>query len=461
LAWNTAPAGDEALQKLSILINSGGKLPDIVMAGLNTSALYSYGTQGVFLPLNDLIDTYGVETKSLWDYDPEIKKQMISPDGKIYGLGHWAIIKHTLMLGRFWINQTWLDNLGIPIPHTTEDLFNALVAFRDNDPNRNGLKDEIPLTGFMTGNLFTTLINSFIYSGNGLFNVTNGKIVPVVIQDEYREGLRYIKRLWDNDLIDKQIFSQPPEAVRQLLNGEYIRGGIITNMTPSDVMDPYGLQTREYRMMPPVMGPKGVRYAYYNPVTWSPCYFVTKDSTNPEAAFRFGDFLCSWDAFVVAYLGEEGVNWEKPKPGDIGINGQSAAIKYIDPPWLHPMQNKAWEWMAPQIDLGKLIDGAAVDQNDPWEFETRLYKGVTETQEPYIPNEGWVPALTYTQDQIEERTPLFNEINSYLSSARVQFISGDLSLDRDWDAFVKRLKDLGIERLMQIDQAALDAFNNK
>ena len=36
------------------------------------------------------------------------------------------------------------DNLGLEAPTTVDELYDVLVAFRDNDPNGNGQKDEIP-----------------------------------------------------------------------------------------------------------------------------------------------------------------------------------------------------------------------------------------------------------------------------------------------------------------------------
>jgi putative aldouronate transport system substrate-binding protein len=462
LDWNATPAGD-ARQKVSVLINSGEKLPDVFMVQsmLDYSALSLYGSQGVFPPLNDLIDKYGVETKRIWNFDPEVKKQMTSLDGNIYALGSYSLIKHTQYWARVWINDTWMKKLGLKEPTTTEELYNVLVAFRDRDPNGNGLKDEIPITGANGGSILAFIMNSFTYYGNNRFHVKGGQLEVVPTLSEYREGLRFMNRLWRDNLIDKQLYSQPVEAVRQLLGGEYVRGGIVAETTISNVTDPYGEQTKQFRMMSPVAGPKGVRNMDWNPPTFSASYFVTKDSSNPEAAFRFGDYLMSEEANAVTFQGEKGVDWEDPKPGDMGVNGLPARFKTINSLPSLPMQNKGWMWMAPQVDLSYIIDGSVVDPNDPWYIEIRLYQGATDYLEPYVPSEGWIPPLTYTQEEIRERTPLVNEISSYLSTACMQFVTGELSLDTDWDAFVKQLNDLGIERLRQIDQKALDTYNRK
>ena len=39
---------------------------------------------------------------------------------------------------RAWINQTWLDNLGLEMPTTPEELYTVLKAFKEQDANGNG-----------------------------------------------------------------------------------------------------------------------------------------------------------------------------------------------------------------------------------------------------------------------------------------------------------------------------------
>ena len=37
-----------------------------------------------------------------------------------------------------------MNKLGLEVPNTVEEYENVLRAFRDQDPNGNGLKDEVP-----------------------------------------------------------------------------------------------------------------------------------------------------------------------------------------------------------------------------------------------------------------------------------------------------------------------------
>lgn len=52
-------------------------------------------------------------------------------------------------------------------------------------------------------------------------------------------------------------------------------------------------------------------------------------------------------------------------------------------------------------------------------------------------------------------------IESYVSQNSLQFITGSKSLDKDWDAYVKGLDQLGLPRYLQIQQEAYDKSSYK
>ena len=101
-----------------------------------------------------------------------------------------------------------MDKLGLKMPETTEELREVLRAFVNDDPNGNGKKDEIGMLGATTWNTmveyalmgmsFQTVKPDFWLSLGA-----DGKSVEFSPStDAYREGLRYIKSLYDEGLID-------------------------------------------------------------------------------------------------------------------------------------------------------------------------------------------------------------------------------------------------------------------
>jgi putative aldouronate transport system substrate-binding protein len=76
----------------------------------------------------------------MWD-------MMTFPDGNIYTLAIALQVSHDDDGdAMFFMNKKWVDQVGKQIPTTTEELYDVLKAFKENDVNGNGNKDdEIPL----------------------------------------------------------------------------------------------------------------------------------------------------------------------------------------------------------------------------------------------------------------------------------------------------------------------------
>lgn len=43
-----------------------------------------------------------------------------------------------------YIRRDWLNNLNLKVPNTMEEFYKTLKAFKTQDPNGNGIPDEIP-----------------------------------------------------------------------------------------------------------------------------------------------------------------------------------------------------------------------------------------------------------------------------------------------------------------------------
>src|SRR5699024_6162508 len=72
-------------EKLNLALGSGN-LPDAFHTTfMSNNDMMKYGEQGVFIPLNDLIDEYAPNFKKILEDNPVIKKQITFPDGNIYG----------------------------------------------------------------------------------------------------------------------------------------------------------------------------------------------------------------------------------------------------------------------------------------------------------------------------------------------------------------------------------------
>jgi len=203
------------------MIASEEELPDIMFGfGWNNDERYTYGSDGYILELTpyfqdeELTADYRARCAELFgeDYYEEMLKSITSPDGKIYGYPNISFSNTSGGTYASYINKTWLDNLGLEMPTTWDELVTVLRAFKEQDPNGNGKMDEIPALGVVPASNTTTgtttydlpayLLNNWLYLDDSkFFNSENGKLYSPYVTEEYREGLKGLNALVGEGLL--------------------------------------------------------------------------------------------------------------------------------------------------------------------------------------------------------------------------------------------------------------------
>ncbi|HEU0164195.1 MAG TPA: twin-arginine translocation signal domain-containing protein, partial [Thermomicrobiales bacterium] len=281
--WEVVPAANDAERNTALNVRmSGGDYGDMIMNFVpQPTVLQLYGQQGVFQPLNDLIDSSGVFTKRAYELYPLGRTAMTANNGKIYGLGQINDCYHCSMAQKLWINKVWLDNLNLKMPTTTDEYAEVLREFKKGDPNKNGKADEYPLSGSPLawhGFLDEYFMNSFIFHpGAGTANklrliVVDGKVTPIYTQDAWKEGVKYLAGLFKEGLIDPESFTRDSDQLRQLGDGnggpDVVLGSVpagwwgeFTTYNPQQQNAPW----EQFTSVPPLKGPDGTQIAGFNP----------------------------------------------------------------------------------------------------------------------------------------------------------------------------------------------------
>ena len=272
ITWEMAPQ-DAAKEKQQLSLASGD-YPDAYLSvtwldGISKVDAQKYGKEGVFLPLNDLIDENAPNIKKAMEEISYLKSGATAPDGNIYALPAVNECFHCSRYGKMWINTEWLEKLNLEMPTTTDEFRDALRAFKNNDPNGNGKKDEIPLSGETvevgnSPNIF--LMNAFIHSnGKDYINVKNGELSLAPMQPEWKEGLEYIHSLYEEGLIDAGTYTQNTEALKQIgtPNGDPLLGASAATHL-AVFMDLANEKSASYDVLPPIKGPNGAQYTTAN-----------------------------------------------------------------------------------------------------------------------------------------------------------------------------------------------------
>src|SRR5699024_41996 len=143
-------------------------------------------------------------TKRMFQQYPGSEGQITQLDGNIYSLPVVNECYHCSVPNKFWINKTWLDNLGLEMPTTLDEFYDVLVAFRDQDANGNGdPNDEIPFAGDYKDGWLTNgdrfIMNCFTYynldldttatslaDAFGLYLTEDGQVTVPFIADGFK-----------------------------------------------------------------------------------------------------------------------------------------------------------------------------------------------------------------------------------------------------------------------------------
>jgi len=164
--FRTATADDYTQKKQ--LAFASMDLPDLFYGGeLTLEEEADFGSQGLLVPLEDLIDKYAPNLKKLMEENPAIKASITTPDGHIYalpGIDQNITSKTPIM----WMNKPWMDQLGVGAPTTMEEFYELLKAFKEKDPGNVG--DVIPITANSAADLRLGLLPNFgIVQDGGIY----------------------------------------------------------------------------------------------------------------------------------------------------------------------------------------------------------------------------------------------------------------------------------------------------
>jgi ABC-type glycerol-3-phosphate transport system substrate-binding protein len=157
---------------------------------------------GVFLPLNDLIDQYGPNLKAkIPDYVWE--NPAISRDGVIYGIPKMLTPINPAAL---YVRADWLEKLNMKAPETLDEYLAFFEAVKQTDLNGNGQHDEIgyPMRG--AWGFSNAFFNAFGLNP-GSYHEVDGKFIPDIINPKMVEAVKFYKTLYDNGYIPKDFLT--------------------------------------------------------------------------------------------------------------------------------------------------------------------------------------------------------------------------------------------------------------
>lgn len=463
-------AMSEMEQKTQVALSAASDLPDAIL-GLpkSGSSMFSvtnvirYGDEGTIIPLNDYIEKYGdglLEAYNQYTTGTTLQQQITSADGNVYIMPVLVVGKISRTSHKLWLNQNWLEKLNLKEPTTTEELYEVLKAFKTQDPNGNGIADEIPLIGTNEGlyyNPVDYIMGSFIENnkkGNYLIADADGKLSFGPVADAWREGLKFINRLTSEGLLDPLTFTESQQELKQIANSEEDICGGFVSLGLNHIVSEDAIAARYVDVLP-VEGPEGVRLAIDNPPLADGAGVITCDCKYPEIVYRLFDLMMTDEACRAARYGEENVDWTYPEEGELDRFGNPATLKVLVDNWGKP-QNKIWWGLAPYIS-DKYNDGA-VGSSFPLSEQKN---GIASARYIDYISDKTVGLIIYPLEVVDRVNELTVTLKDYVSQSIAQFAVGvkDPNSDADWEAYLKEFDAIGLDEFLELAQASFDVMN--
>lgn len=424
----------DLVEKRNLLLSSGD-YPDIFLkAGFASTDLTKYGKQGVFIPLEKYIKKYAPNLSAKLD-EIDGWGYITSGDGHIYSLPEIQGISPANNI--YWINQKWLNNLGLKEPRSLDELYTVLKAFKDEDANGNGDKnDEIPITANDVA--IPDLLLSYFgitYDYPTQLSVIDGKLTFVPTSNVYKQYVAFITKLYQEGILDKNAFTQKYEQQGAIGKSTDTLGSFFEAAPFVSVgreKDP------DYVALTPF---DNAKYSNGKQV-WEGTLAITDKCKNPENIVKMFDYFYSEKGGIEAWMGLEGKTWQTNKDGNwewIVGKGYGDDVEAVRSSQMlqgaanHPsIQPDFWfDKMSPEMDPGE----AKLNK----EREKVTKNGVLA-----------LPALTFSEEDSMTLATLKPDITAYINQYAAQVATGKLKLEDSWDNYVKTVDNMGATKLFNI-----------
>lgn len=464
----------EASTQLSLMISGGERLPDILWGfdNLDRNMFFEYGEDGYLVDLTDYLNeetapnifeqiSY-VQEK---DRDKILGQAKDPNNGAIYGIPYYVTPDVDNCTSHAWVNTAFLETLDMEAPTTVDELYDFLKAVVNEDPNGNGVGDEVGLltNGGYRANMINFIINAFVYIHDSyLLNATDGELWFPYTTDEYRQAMIYLNKLVGEGLISELCFSLPNDAFSD----------IAAIATPSDQVHKLGVLGAHMLLVPETDNPLALDYeplaplkdatgkggyATYYASTLAYGTMITTDCENPDIAFKLLDFMSSEDSVLRMRYGVEGKSWQKATEGTSAL-GNPANVEILDASIWANQSNQVWHIMSGCI-MTDVNWSPLLAQDDSWQSQvTRNVYSVMDAYETAPNPDEVVQSLIYTSEENEQVAEIKSNVKSYVRSARALFATGNMDPNDDaqWQSYLDNLESMGLQTYLEVSQTAYD-----
>ena len=449
------PTKGADVEKFNLMMASG-ELPDMICYDWSVvpGGAISFVEDEYIVELTDYVEKYMPNFKAHGDANPNVKKQYADDENRIYYIPFIRGDQELKVYLGPVIRTDWLEKLGLDAPKTTDDLYNVLKAFKTQDPNGNGQADEIPMTAALFKHTSHGIGNLLWAFGTHYdFYLEDGKVKYGVLEDKFEDGLKYITKLFSEGLIDPDYILLDRNKMDAKVTAD--KAGFLFGFQPTKVMgamenvDP----SFKWEGIEWLTGPDGDRKSFipdYGKDVGYASVAITTACKNPVGAAKWIDMLFSKEGREYMNFGKEGVSFNY-------VDGEPILTDYV-------LNNPDGR----DKDTMKTLSIAAAESSFPTLQDWRYYKQLlhpygTKAIETWVESaetDGILPPLSFSPDEKNKITKIMGQVNTYTDELLNKIVIGEASVS-ELNTMRRKIKDMGIDEILDIYQAAYDRYNKR
>lgn len=441
------PTSGQEKEQFNLLIASNN-YPDIIYTDWKN---YPGGpdkaiSDKVIVSLNELQEKYAPNLSKFLKENQDIDRSVKTAEGSYYSFPFIRGSQELLVSAGPIIRKDWLDELGLEVPETIEEWHVALTAFKEEkgaaapfSPYHNFQVNAVPW-GLFVG----------AYGITKGFYVEDDKIKYGSIESQYKEFLTTMNQWFNEKLLDNNFASLDGKTVDASImegkTGATIASGgsgLARWMTAMEGKGTFELAGAPY----PVLN-KGERskFGQYTMPYVGAGAAISATSKNKEVAAQFLDYLYSEEGHMLANFGLEGVSYEMK-------DGKGVFTDFVMKNPSNPSSSQMRAQYTLAHDQGPFIQDPGVLQTMT-EAQAEAVKRWSDTDIA----DHFVPPIFLQAEEQSEAAKIMNDVSTYEDEMMLKFIMGSEPIS-NFDKYVEQMKKLGIEKVIKMNQDALDRYN--
>jgi putative aldouronate transport system substrate-binding protein len=424
---------NEETQSLNTMM-AANSAPDICYT-YNTDLITLYGELGGLVDLAPYVDTMLNDYNTFLGMDPAVEGERLINHMKDRQTGTLFMIPGRYMYTasqNLFIRKDWLDKLGLPIPATKEEFYNALVAFKEQDPGGIGKDRVIPFTmtvdvRWTAGIIVDSFIDPYLSAKERWINTV---IDRNLLLPGYKEGYRFLNKMYNAGLIDRDFpLYRDDKALENVLKagmaGSFAHNWDQIYRDNTKILEDLQKNIPGAELVPidAMPGSDGITHKRGSSST-SMYWFIPKSAKNPEAAIRYANWLARFENYHFLQIGRAGINHEI-------VNGAPKVVAATGKWTQNSAGNGDYAFVLNGYDMGDPDLSLRVLANSyawPPEIIMEAYRisSTNATPGPFIPVK-LVEAMPYHQTLIDKAEVIYT--SSVTAPAQ--------NFDRVWDDGIK------------------------